>query len=86
VSVGKLRERELLCPALARKNLAGLFGRGAQAFMRSKAAADSNVASTAAPLLGIHFNRIDTPATAADSSRPTFGPLSCKITPLVFCN
>ena len=34
----------------------------------------------------IYFKRIVTPPTAADTSAPTFGPLSCKITPLAFCN
>jgi hypothetical protein len=33
-----------------------------------------------------YFKRMLTPATAAESSTPTLGPLSCKITPLVFCN
>src|SRR5258708_11457667 len=30
-----------------------------------------------------YFNRMVTPATAAESSTPTLGPLSCRITPLV---
>ena len=33
-----------------------------------------------------YFKRTVTPPTAADTSAPTFGPLSCKITPLAFCN
>ena len=33
-----------------------------------------------------YFKRIVTPPTAADTSAPTFGPLSCRITPLAFCN
>lgn len=33
-----------------------------------------------------YFKRTVTPLTAADTSAPTFGPLSCKITPLAFCN
>ena len=33
-----------------------------------------------------YFSRIVTPPTAADNSAPTFGPLSCRITPLAFCN
>jgi len=33
-----------------------------------------------------YLKRIVTPPTAADNSAPTFGPLSCKITPLAFCN
>ena len=34
----------------------------------------------------IYFNRTVTPPTAADTSAPTLGPLSCRITPLAFCN
>jgi hypothetical protein len=34
----------------------------------------------------IYLKRTVTPPTAADTSAPTFGPLSCKITPLAFCN
>ena len=33
-----------------------------------------------------YFKRTVTPPTAADTSAPTFGPLSCRITPLAFCN
>ena len=33
-----------------------------------------------------YFKRTVTPPTAADTSSPTFGPLSCRITPLAFCN
>ena len=33
-----------------------------------------------------YFNWMVTPPTAADTSAPTFGPLSCKITPLAFCS
>ena len=33
-----------------------------------------------------YFRRIVTPPTAADTSAPTLGPLSCRITPLPFCN
>ena len=33
-----------------------------------------------------HCIVIVTPPTAAEASSPTFGPLSCKITPLAFCN
>ena len=35
---------------------------------------------------GPYFNWMVTPPTAADTSAPTFGPLSCKITPLAFCS
>ena len=34
----------------------------------------------------IYFKRTVTPPTAADTSAPTLGPLSCNITPLAFCN
>ena len=34
----------------------------------------------------LYFKRTDTPPTAADTTAPTFGPLSCKIMPLAFCN
>jgi hypothetical protein len=33
-----------------------------------------------------YFKRTVTPPTAADTSAPILGPLSCKITPLAFCN
>ena len=34
----------------------------------------------------LYFKRTVTPPTAADTSAPTFGPLSYKIMPLAFCN
>jgi hypothetical protein len=36
--------------------------------------------------IATYFKRSVTPPTAADTSAPTYGPLSCKITPLAFCN
>ena len=33
-----------------------------------------------------YLNRTVTPPTAADTSAPILGPLSCRITPLAFCN
>ena len=38
------------------------------------------------PAAFVYFKRIVTPPPAADTSAPTFGPLSCRMTPLAFCN
>src|SRR6478609_7666339 len=40
----------------------------------------------AAPRTHDHCMVMVTPPTAADASNPTLGPLSCRITPLEFCN
>src|SRR5262245_49536106 len=47
---------------------------------------DTDRAARPARSLHVYFKRIVTPPTAADTSAPTLGPLSCRITPLAFCN
>ena len=41
--------------------------------------------ASAAPEL-CHCITMVTPPTAADTSAPTFGPLSCRMTPFAFCS
>src|SRR3954451_16630680 len=53
---------------------------------RTLLAASGAGAAEASPRCVDYRIAMVTPPTAAEASRPTLGPLSCKITPLAFCN